>query len=195
MANPILVTSLPALAAPSDDDVVHFVHDPSGTPSDRKVRYDAIGRRIHKKAKRTAGDQSLNSTTWANVDTALDLVLPAVVGDEIEYGINGLSGAQAVFIDFDVVSIVAASPVNSFATDGAAVAAPGAVILGWQGPSGAAAHMAGSVLYTVVAGDISGGNVTLRLRYATNAAVNKTVYGSAASPLRVWAKNLGPVAP
>jgi hypothetical protein len=48
-----------------------------------------------------------------------------------------------------------------------------------------------SVQYVVQAGDISGGNVVLRLRYRTVSASNKTLYSSANIPLHWSVKNLG----
>lgn len=147
------------------------------------------------KARRTSGNLTLNSTAWANVDTGLDLVLNEVqVGDEIVYGISGYVGIEAVAAYFNVATVVAGSPVNSFAERGAAVATPGAVITGWTAPSGVDGFLSGfSPPYTVVSGDLADGSITLRLRYATSTATNKTLNASATRPLDVWAMNLGPL--
>lgn len=147
-----------------------------------------------KTARRTSGDiTTLNSTNWANVDTGLDLVLAAQAGDVIEYGMSANSGSQAVTLYLDVATIVGGSPVSSFAERGAVQTAPGAKVTAWIGNASAGTPIGGCApLYTLVSGDISSGTVTLRLRYATSAATNKTVSATTATPLDVWARNLGP---
>lgn len=140
------------------------------------------------KATRTAGDLTLNSTTWANVDTGLDLVIPAVVGDWIEVSVSGVFSTEVVNARLDAVSMVAGSPVNSWADD----AAPDNTHNGvgaWAGFSGFACAVGGSIIRQVAAGDLSGGNVTLRLRYRTVTALNKTLFASAINPLSFMAHN------
>lgn len=137
--------------------------------------------------KRTAGDLTLNSTTWANVDTGMDITLPAATGDLIEASVSALAGAQAVSIYMDVATIVAGSPVNYFASSGGGSDTPAP----WVGFASATTVISGTVMYTVQAGDISGGNVVLRLRYRESSATNKIISGVAGIPLHFAAKNYG----
>lgn len=141
------------------------------------------------RADRTAGNLTLNSLTWADVDNALDLTLAAVVGDWIEVSLSGFWNNEAVVARMDAVSVVAGSPVNSWA-DQAAPDNTHFGVGGWFGPSGQQGNIGGSIIKQVVSGDLSGGNVTLRLRYRTSTAANKTLFAAAITPLTFWARNL-----
>ena len=138
-------------------------------------------------AARRSTSFSLTATSWANLDTGMDLVVPAAAGDLIECSVSGTWGVEANQGMLDVVSIVSGNPVNSWATNGAPV--PPATTQGvqaWRGDSGVVAAANGVISRRVVAGDISGGNVTLRLRcvmsYATPA---KTLYATSQLPF-IW---------
>lgn len=148
-------------------------------------------------AKRTSGAITLNSAVWANVDTGLDLVLNASAGDVIEYapsfvGPNGYN----VGIGFDVATIVSAAVVNVFSTGGAQNNTYNG-ITGWYWTNSSVINIyqsvSGSAFYTLQAGDISSGTVTLRLRYRGDSATNRVLYASVDLQLNVWARNLGPV--
>jgi hypothetical protein len=145
-------------------------------------------------AKRTSGNITLNSTGWANVDTGLDLTLNAASGDVVEVAISANIQNQAVEAYFDVVTVVAGSPVNSFGRDNSPANPPTSYgIMGWLcGPS-VAARLTGGFFRTLAAGDISAGTVTLRLRYATQTATNRTLDAGTANALHWWARNHGPV--
>lgn len=137
---------------------------------------------------RASTDIVLNSTTWANVDTALDIVLPAIVGTWVEVGLSCALGTSAVAVSFDAVSLVAGSPVNSL---GEAAAPNNSYdgVSGWHCANTAANIKAsGSIIYQAVSGDLSGGNITLRLRYRTGAASNRTLIAHAGFPLTFWAR-------
>jgi hypothetical protein len=139
-------------------------------------------------AQRTAGNYTLNSTTWANVDTGLDLTLAAVAGDKIEVGLAGLLGGSTNGF-LDMASIVAGSPVNYWSGSAGGASAQG--VLAWRHESDLNVPLGGSVIRAAVSGDLSGGNIVLRLRYRTAAATNLTLYGDTNLVLNVWAKNLG----
>lgn len=160
------------------------------------MAYPRFGRaRSLVKARRTAGDLTLNSTSWANVDTGLDLTLDECQeGDEIVYGVSGLLGATALEVKFDAVTVVSGTPTNSFAKRGAVDASPGAHIAAWYvNDTAKLQHVGGTTPpYTVVAGDLVSGAITFRLRYATYTATNRTLLASASHPLDVWVMNLGP---
>lgn len=143
------------------------------------------------RAVRTSGNVSINSTTWVDVDTGLDLVLPAVVGDRVQVGLSGFASNEAVVLYLDVVSVVSSAPVNSWGRD----AAPD------NGHSGVGAWLTFATSdrkiggttdpRPLLAGDISGGNVTLRLRARTFSASARIINADSNGPLRVWAVNFG----
>jgi hypothetical protein len=154
-------------------------------------RYQAA--RAFKFSQRTAGSLTANSTSWANLDTGLDLTLAVQVGDVIECGVSFQTENEASTLRLDVGTLVSAAIVNYFG--GAVDPGSNYGVSGWTAPGGIAASVSGSVMKTIVAGDISAGAVTLRLRYRTDSAANKTVHGVAARPFQFWAKNLGPSDP
>lgn len=153
--------------------------------------------RAHKFANYTTPNLTTTSTTY--VDTGLpDLVLAAQVGDTIEYGVNLVisSSGGSNLAALDVVTVAAgaaanATPVSYFAgtaTDGS-----------WRTQNPTANNMLllmGSVMYAVVAGDITTttGTVTLRTRWKTNTGT-LTITADTTRRAHVWAKNLGPVDP
>lgn len=144
---------------------------------------------------RTSGNLTINSTTWADlptIGTTWDAVLTAQTGDVIEVCVTGITGAEAVSSYFDVATIVSAAPVNYFATAGGA---SGQGIPGAVGQALSNIYFLGIYMRTLVAGDISAGTVTLRLRYRTNTATDRTIFATADVPLQFWAKNLGPQDP
>ncbi len=140
---------------------------------------------------RTAGDVTMNSTAafTADVDTAMDLTVAAVTGDKVELQFHGSVGAEAVFVAFDFVTRVAAADVN-FASSGNGTPYTYG-IPGSRAEQGDNLSVNASTLYTVQAGDISGGNVTFRLRYKTGTAADRTLYASAGTHARASAKNFG----
>lgn len=148
---------------------------------------------ISKTARRAAaGTLTINSSTaWTNYDTATDLVLPAAAGDLIECSLSAVWGAEATGGFFDVVSIVGGNPVNCWSLDGPpqAPSTPTQGVSAWRGEANKNTEAHGAVARRLVAGDISGGNVTLRLRCGTSGAVNKTVYGTVGQPTHFRATN------
>lgn len=134
------------------------------------------------RAKRVAGNITLNSTSWAAVGVP-NLTLPAVVGDRIAMSASGLIASEAVELYFDAASIVAAAPVNYVSSEAAAPAALG--IQGFFCPSGVNTTIGNVTTFVVQAGDLSGGNVTMELRYKSASAANRTFNASASQPF-VW---------
>lgn len=148
----------------------------TGSGSSGFIDYDRI--------VRTAGSYTLNSTSYADIDTGLDLTLTAASGDIVEVTLNGVYGSESVNGFIDVATVVAGSPVNYF---GAATTGDG--ILGWAKFAGAVTFPFGSSMSrTLVAGDVSAGTVKLRLRYKTNTAANLTLFGTSGDPLTFEAK-------
>lgn len=136
---------------------------------------------------RSAGNVTVNGTAYADVDTAIDLVLEAVVGDIIEVGVAGLWDSESVDAYLDVVSLVSGSPVTYLSGN----TSTGNGVLAWTGPSGIEQAIGGGLLYTVIAGDLSSGTITLRLRARTAAAVNKTFTAGATTVFKWFAINHG----
>jgi hypothetical protein len=158
-------------------------------------RFDIVRSYQNRYARaKLAGASSLtnNTTTWADFDNSLDLVLAASTGDVIEVAISGRWQSDATLGYLDVVSVVSGSPVNSFGLDGAPSNSHGG-ITGWEGEGGVIMPISGSFFRTLVAGDISSGNVTLRLRRRNASASNKTIFTLTNTPFEWWARNHGPV--
>lgn len=150
----------------------------------------------HKTTTRTAGDITLNQNTWTNVNTGLDLAIAAATGDTLEFHINAMTTTASVDTYLDGVTLVSGSPVNSLAKKGAAPLTNDNAGVQWLIPSGT--RLGGGwapLIYVVQAGDISGGTVTVRLRYLNSSTTSRTLYaGSGSFPLTVTLKNLGAAA-
>jgi hypothetical protein len=175
---------------------IRFMAQNLGPPSGvvQGVATVVNGLKDFKLATRTSGDLTLNSATWANVDTGLDLTLIAATGDVIEAEVNGLWGIGGVYGALDVATIVGGSVVNYLSSGTSTPRTNGEVQwLDRDSTDGRynGSSIGGAARYVVQAGDISGGTVTLRLRYTTFSASNKTLSGSTSSPLTFKATNLG----
>lgn len=161
--------------------------------TERLRRYDGTNWRLRSPvfavASYTAGNITLASTSAVNVQTGLDLTLPAVAGDRIEYSLSGIWNTEAVDGHLDVMTVTGS---NYFV--GAAVSNTQNGHAGWFGWASQAQAISGSAWYTVVSGDISGGNVVLRLRYAGSTSGNKIILANTGSILRAAAVNHGPAA-
>lgn len=140
----------------------------------------------------TTGSLTLNSTTWANVSGPTDIVLAADAGDVIQVSIACAVGNEATDLYLDVVTIVSAAVTNSFAQQGA-VSATSQGIMNWRSIPGTFNSPGGPFWYKLVSGDISSGNVTLRLRYRTSSATNKTIFAGTDTAFSFFARNHGPV--
>lgn len=155
--------------------------------------------RAYKRVAYTGGNFSLTATAITAVHaTALDIVLAAQVGDQIEYGISALYGNEAQFAGFDVYTVIAGAPVNSLGPGLSASLAAATGVSGWYMTAPASFdRLSGSVVGpALVAGDIDAkGEVTLRLYYAKSNATPQTLRANTLQPLHVFAKNIGPADP
>lgn len=120
--------------------------------------------------------------------TNLDVTVAAVAGDILEYTVAMVVGnTSAGELRFDGVTIVSAAFTNYLS---GGTATTGAMSGLYSVPSEGTASKASTIHYTVQAGDISGGNVTVRLVY--NPAANaKTIFAQTNYPIQVTLKNLG----
>jgi hypothetical protein len=149
--------------------------------------------------RRSTGDVTLTGTsTWSTlttIGTGGDLTLAAAAGDQIQAGIFfAVLPVGAASLAFDWVTVVSGTVTNSFSLAAAAPATWSNLnATGWHVAGAIAMPFSGSQHYTLGAGDVSGGNVVLRLRYAMSSAVNKEIYAAADRPLVLWARNHGPI--
>jgi hypothetical protein len=169
----------------SANQILHFYAINYGQDFDDRIGKTDI-------ARRTAGDLTLNSTTWANLPSLGTLVLDAAIDDVVEVGMSGSFGTEAVDAFLDIGSDVAGIQ-NVWSLDGSEVAAANGV-QAWKGDSGVDNGFGGTSRRKLVSGDISSGQVTLQFRYKTASASNRTLKADSNNPLEVWAKNHGPVA-
>jgi hypothetical protein len=150
--------------------------------------------RAHKLLTRTSGDITANSTTWANLDTGLDMTVPASIGDTIRYGMSAYVNGEAVALAVQPATLVSGALVSWFG-GGEPTTTTGTGVSGWFVEASVTGRIGPPVMLVVVAGDISSGKVTVRLRYRTGSASAKTVQASTTTPLQVWMENIGPVSP
>ncbi len=137
----------------------------------------------------TAGNITNSGTTPTAVSGPTDLVVAAAAGDLLVVGISALvNNTTNVSIGFDFATIVSAAPVNYLSS---ATGTPITIgVLQWFCFLSVAAKVGGSYPYVVQAGDLSGGNVTLRL-YARVSSGSRVLDATATSPLVTWTANLG----
>jgi hypothetical protein len=135
--------------------------------------------------KYVSGEITLNSLAWANVPGVSTLVVTAKTGDVLMVSMNmrlESAGNQAYF---DVATEVGGSVVNVWCTGNTGSGGVGDLgVPSLIAESGRTAPQASVLLYTVVAGDVSGGTVTLRLRYKTATASNRTL--NASTVVFIW---------
>lgn len=135
----------------------------------------------------TGGDITFNNTTLSAVTGPTDLVVAAATGDVLFVGMSArCPNSTAQSMTFDFATIVSASPVNYVS---AASGTPVNVPTPWYIGSADQGSVNGPFPYIVQAGDISGGNVTLRL-YARSSG-SRVIAAAAAQPLITWVKNFG----
>lgn len=160
-------------------------HDASATSHAGVHPYSAVG--TNQTKTRTAGDITANNTSFTAVDGSgsLDLTIAAVAGDLILVGVSAVWDSQAVVGYLDVATWVSGAAVNYLS------AGSSQGVSAWYGPTGVRTSVGGTAAYVVQAGDISGGNVVLRLMYKTSTATNRTLFANANLPLNFHAVNVG----
>lgn len=140
----------------------------------------------------TGGDITADADTAFEDLGISDIVLAAATGDIVEVSFSAMcNNSTNVLVHFDCVTIVSAAPVNSLGS-GAAVSDSNRGVACWSIIAGVASQAGGSIMYTLQAGDISSGTVTLRMRDKPQGTTNRVVDGTTALPIHFSAKNLGP---
>jgi hypothetical protein len=147
---------------------------------------------------RTAGDISLTArVTRTALDSggALDFTIAAVAGDKLEVIMNGAVSSRNQSTSVTNVKFTASTRVSGADVNSLSGGYPSA----WFAPDAAAAlgplsMVTGHAFYTVQAGDISGGNVTLRPYYYMDdggVGTTRTLYAASGTlPLTFAVKNL-----
>lgn len=135
----------------------------------------------------TGGDISLTSTSQAAVSGPGDLVVAAESGDLILLGISiSPVTTTASSIAFEFATMVSGSPVTYIgANSGTPQNVP---VQTWFIGASETSGAGGAYPYVVQPGDISGGNVTLRL-YA-RVSGTRSINADSGNPLVIWVKNL-----
>lgn len=131
-------------------------------------------------ARRTAGNVTTNSVTFTAFDTATDLTVSGVeVGDVLELGVNYRWNDEAEVGYADAATRVAGANVNFVSGTTLGVG-------GWIGDISKRSECGGSLMYTLVSGDISSGSVTVRFHFRSNGGANKTIIASTANQPFTW---------
>ena len=131
-----------------------------------------------------------NGLPYTQVDT--DLAIPAVVNDIIGVSIQAVINDTGAELVLDMATRVLGADVNYLSSGTGTPRFNGALPPWLQTTigSGNFPTIEGEVLYKVQAGDLSGGNVTLR-PYGAGDGGTRAIIRSAAFPLRCWVKNYG----
>ena len=152
------------------------------------TRADARNVKAYALSSYTGAAPTLSSTSWADVSGPSDITLTAGTGDVVMVSLSTTwNNAGAPGAHLDVVTIVSATVTNSFATAGA----PNNSHEGIGSWRNANTAVAGSFYYTLQAGDVSGGQVVLRLRGRLASAGTCSFFTGANFPMYFFATNLG----
>lgn len=151
---------------------------------------------VHAKNTRSVPGTALtvnSPAAWVDVDSVTDITLPAKIGDFVEVSISCNWGGEAVVGYFDVVSMNGSTPVNSWASDAPFNTNPQVTqgVQAWRGEAGSTTEGRGSIGRVLIASDIVGGNVKLRMKAATASATNKTLNRATNLPIHFMVVNYG----
>lgn len=140
--------------------------------------------------RRTAGDLTISSTSaGAAFPTIGNNIVAAASGDLLLIGLSCIWNSGGTSVGrCDAATMVSASPVNFVSSLSGTPATVG--LPQWRAPVSTEVRLGASIVYVVQSGDISGGNVELRLCGWVDVATSKTVQANTNSPLVFWVKNL-----
>lgn len=137
----------------------------------------------------TSGNISVGSGSFTALGSAQTVA--ATTGDVLELVIDSLLCANTGSdVQFDAATRVAAADTNWFSSGTNTSRFPGG-LGSWYVETSRFASPAPSARYTVQAGDVSAGQVTVQL-YGQCAAGSRSVFANTSYPLRWWLVNLGP---
>lgn len=185
------LTALAANAGPEGADLLYLVDDPAGSPASEKVTVEQLRTAISGRldfTEKTSGDTAITATSPTGVSGVADISVPAVEDDVVEIGLMTAWLQDVDFGHLNVSAVVSATPGTPLYGDGSAT------VSGWRGQNQDGAPqvpVSGSFYYTVQAGDLDGGAITLRLMGWLAGAGSRTIKSDAAQPLQFFVKNHG----
>jgi hypothetical protein len=147
------------------------------------------------KARYTGGSitTATSMTNYAAITaTGLDMVVAAATGDILLVGLSLYqTNSNTSELRFDVATVVSATLTNFISGGDGTIANSGGIAGMISTASEGTRSHAATVAYAVQAGDISGGNVTLRPVYGTGATSTKTILATTVYPIHAFVVNLG----
>lgn len=149
--------------------------------------------RRHKWIRSSHADYAIASTAWANLDTGLDLTVEAQTGDVLKAYVDALWDNQAFIGCLNAVTVVSGTIVNYFGQNEPTTTS-GYGLPAWYAPALTGLQWAtgGSGRYTVQAGDVASGQVTVRLRARITTAGSRNLFATTL-PFDFAVENIGPV--
>lgn len=137
----------------------------------------------------TSGNITVTNGAFAQVGS--DLTIAAAVGDVLVLTPELLADNAGADTQFEAATRVSGADTNYWSTGTGTSRWPGG-LGGWYLQSGFA-HLGTAAPYTVQAGDIISGNVTVRF-YGRSTGVTRTVFANTSYPVRITLYNYGPAA-
>lgn len=147
----------------------------------------------------SSGDNTLNSATWVGLasTTGFDVALTCYVGAWVEIGMILQTGSAATQLFVDAATYVSSALTNFISDSGAfSTGSTHVGFLSQPDAAGTTKNLSGSVIYQIVAGDLTPlqtgdqfGTVTFRPVYRQSSALNQTLKRST-PPVIVWGKVL-----
>ena len=197
IAHGAIATDAELAAHTGDTSAAHAASAISFTPAGAVAATDVQAalveidgeRRRHDFAIKNNANFNTTSATYVDVDSATDLDVAASAGDVLWVGLSVLGGNQAgKFLRIDAATMVSAAAVNYVSGAGAS----GVGVQAWHHTAQAYANVGGVVPYVVVAGDVSGGRVSLRLQAKVDSAGSpgQDLLCSATTPLHFFVWNV-----
>lgn len=144
---------------------------------------------------RNAGNTTFSNDVWAPVTLHKAVKVAAVAGDVLEIGFSGFVTNEASWLYLEACTWVSSAIVNYCSRQVAGgTGSTGFGVISWATPPSAYGNPAGSIFYTVQAGDISGGQVEIKLHGRLAAGVTtptKSLFGTGGHNPYLTVKNLG----
>lgn len=136
----------------------------------------------------TTGD--VTATSGAFVQIGTDLTITAAAGDVLVLAPEALGDNTGADTQFEAATRVSGADTNYWSTGTSTSRWPGG-LPAWYLPSSHFTPMAAPVPYTVQAGDIVSGQVTVRF-YARSTGASRVISANANYPVRLTLYNYGP---
>lgn len=151
------------------------------------IQSDSTPKPVATFTKMVAGDITVSGATYGEISSGLRLSIAANPGDVLEYGLNAFSNPSGGSNgQFDAATLNGSNAiVNYFGCDGGATDSIG----GWLTVASTYGWLQGAAFYTVVAGDIFNGRVTVTLIGRMAGAGTTTIEADATNPAFAYLKN------